>query len=175
MMKRTFYIALTLTALIFTQACNNRKAKNYNKINQANEEGISFVKSALESGAAEIKASQLALTNSKNPEVLEFAKMLIADHTNADAELKQIAGSKTPNDTLTVAHQQLLSSLSKKTGQKFDKEYMQAMVNDHENAILVFKKGEDNIDKKLKSYADKTLPTLQDHLKKANSICLDLK
>ncbi|MBB5394724.1 DUF4142 domain-containing protein [Mucilaginibacter sp. AK015] len=175
MMKRTFYIALTLIAFVFTQACNNRKAKNYNKISQANEEGISFVKNALESGAAEIKVSQLALTNSKNTEVVEFAKMLIADHTNADAELKKIAGSKVPPDTLSAAHQQLLGSLSKKTGKEFDKEYMQAMVNDHENAILVFKKGKDNTDEKLKSYADKTLPTLQDHLKKANAICLDLK
>lgn len=174
-MKRTFGITLALVTLLIIQACNNKKAKNYNKISQANEEGISFVKNALESGAAEIKTSQLALTNSKNPEVQAFAKMIIADHTDADAELKKISGSKVTNDTLTVAHEQLLTSLSKKTGQEFDKEYMQAMVNDHENAILVFKMGEENTDKKLKNFADKTLPTLQNHLKQANAVCLGLK
>ncbi|RYU92098.1 DUF4142 domain-containing protein [Mucilaginibacter terrigena] len=174
-MKRTFGIALTLIVLVLTQACNNRKAKNYNKISQANEEGISFVQSALESGAAEIKVSQLALTNSKNAEVLEFAKMIIADHTNSDAELKKISGSKPVNDTITVAHEQLLASLAKKTGHEFDKEYMQVMVNDHENAIKVFKIGETNTDKKLKDFADKTLPKLQEHLKQANAICLGLK
>lgn len=175
MMKRTFCITLTLVTLIFLQACNNRKAKNYNKISRANEDGITFVKNALESGAAEIKVSQLALTNSKNPEVLEFAKMIIADHTSADVELKKISGSKATTDSLNSDHEQLLSSLSKKTGQDFDKEYMQAMVNDHENAILVFKAGETNSDKKLKDFADKTLPTLQQHLKQANAVCLGLK
>ena len=174
-MKRTFYIALALVTLLVVQACNNKKAKNYNNINKANEEGISFVKAALESGAAEIKVSQLALTNSQNPEVLAFAKMIIADHTDADIELKKISGSKAVNDTLTVAHEHLLSSLSGKKGHEFDKEYMQAMVNDHENDILVFKMGEDNTDKKLKDFADKTLPTLQEHLKQANAVCLGLK
>lgn len=174
-MKRTFCITLALVTLLIVQACNNKKAKNYNKISQANEEGVSFVKAALESGAAEIKVSQLALTNSKNPEVLEFAKKIIADHSETDAELKKISGSKVTNDTLTAAHEHLLSSLSKKNGPEFDKEYMQAMVNDHENDILVFKMGEGNTDKKLKDFADKTLPTLQEHLKQANSICLGLK
>jgi putative membrane protein len=174
-MKRTFCIALSLVTLLVVEACNNKKAKNYNNINRANEEGISFVNSALESGAAEIKVSQLALTNSKNPEVLAFAKMIIADHTEADAELRKISGSKTANDSLNADHQHLLGSLSSKKGHDFDKEYTLAMVNDHENAIKVFKAGETNMDKKLKGFADKTLPKLQAHLKQANEICLGLK
>jgi putative membrane protein len=174
-MKRTLYIALTLVTLLIAQACNNRKAKNYNKINQANEEGISFVKNALESGAAEIQVSQLALTNSKNADVQAFAKMIIADHTEANAELKKISGSKVAGDSLTVAHHELLASLSKKTGKEFDKEYTQAMVNDHDKAIQIFKAGETNTDKKLKGFADKTLPKLQEHLIQANAICLGLK
>jgi putative membrane protein len=175
MIKRTFCVTLTLVTLLFSQACNNRKAKNYNKINQANEGGIAFVKSALESGAAEIKLSQLALTNSKNPQVVGFAKMIVADHTDANTELKKISGSKVATDTLTTAHEQLLSSLSKKTGPAFDKEYVQAMVIDHENAINVFKAGGDNSDNKLKAFADKTLPKLQEHLKQANALCTGLK
>ncbi|MFA6247442.1 MAG: DUF4142 domain-containing protein [Mucilaginibacter sp.] len=174
-MKRTFCIALALVTLLVVQACNNKKAKNYNKINQANEEGISFVKDALESGAAEIKVSQLALTNSRNTEVLAFAKMIIADRTDADAELRKLSGSKVANDTLTVAHEYLVSSLTGKKGHDFDKEYTQAMVNDHENAIKIFKAGETNTDKKLKDFAGKTLPKLQEHLKQANEICLGLK
>jgi putative membrane protein len=174
-MKRAFYITITLVTLVILQACNNKKAKNYNKINQANEEGISFVKNALESGAAEIQVSQVALTNSKNPEVQSFAKMIIADHKEANAELKKISGSKATSDSVNTAHQELLSSLSKKTGTEFDKEYTQAMVNDHNKAIQIFKSAETNTDKKLKDYADKTLPKLQEHLKQANAICLGLK
>ncbi|MES2266031.1 MAG: DUF4142 domain-containing protein [Bacteroidota bacterium] len=175
MMKRTFCIILALATLVFTQACNNRKAKNYNKINQANEEGISFVKNALESGAAEIKLSQLALTNSQNPQMLEYAKQVIADHTDMDAELKKISGSKNNIDSLNAVHQTQLDSLTKKTGAAFDKLYIQAMVIDHENDIKVFKEGENNSDKKLKEFAVKSTPKLAQHLANANEICAKLK
>ncbi len=174
-MKRTFCIILALATLVFTQACNNRKAKNYNKINQANEEGISFVKNALESGAAEIKLSQLALTNSQNPQMLEYAKQVIADHTDMDAELKKISGSKNNIDSLNAVHQTQLDSLTKKTGAAFDKLYIQAMVIDHENDIKVFKEGENNSDKKLKEFAVKSTPKLAQHLANANEICAKLK
>ena len=174
-MKRAIYITLTLVTLLTVQACNNRKAKNYNKINQANEEGISFVKNALESGAAEIKVSKLAMTNSKNAEVQAFAKMIISDHSDANAELKKLSGSKAISDSISTAHQELLASLSKKTGREFDKEYTQAMVNDHDKAVGIFKAGDKNSDKKLKDFAAKTLPKLQEHLKQANAICLGLK
>ncbi|MFD0764785.1 DUF4142 domain-containing protein [Mucilaginibacter lutimaris] len=175
MMKRTSCIVLALATLIFTQACNNRKAQNYNKINQANEEGITFVKNALESGAAEIKLSQLALTNSQNPQMLEYAKQVIADHTDIDAELKKISGSKGNTDSLNAVHQTQLDSLSNKKGAAFDKLYIQAMVIDHENAIKVFKEGENNSDKKLKDFAVKNKPKLEQHLGSANEICAGLK
>ncbi len=175
MMKRTFCIVLALATLISTQACNNRKAKNYNNIKQSNEEGISFVKNALESGAAEIKLSQLALTNSKNPQMLEYAKQVIADNTFMDAELKTVSGSKGNTDTLTAIHQAQVDSLTKKTGEAFDKMYIQAMVIDHENVIKVFKAGETNSDKKLKEFAIKSTPKLVQHLTHANKICAGLK
>ncbi|MCO5935159.1 DUF4142 domain-containing protein [Mucilaginibacter sp. RB4R14] len=175
MMKRTFCIVLAFATLISMQACNNRKAKNYNNIKQSNEEGISFVKNALESGAAEIKLSQLALTNSKNPQMLEYAKQVIADNTFMEAELKTVSGSKGNTDTLTAIHQTQVDSLIKKTDEAFDKMYIQVMVIDHENVIKVFKAGETNSDKKLKEFAIKSAPKLKQHLTRANKICAGLK
>lgn len=172
---RRFGVILVLVSVVGILACNNRKAKNYNNIKQSNEEGISFVKEALESGAAEIKLSQLALTNSKNPEMLEYAKQVIADHTDMDAELKKVSGSKGNADSLNATHQTQLDSLNKKSGAAFDKMYIQAMVIDHENAIKVFKTGQTNSDKKLKDFADKNLSKLQQHLSQANNICTGLK
>jgi putative membrane protein len=174
-MKRLFYISLTLVALLTVQACNNRKAKNYNKINQTNGEGITFVSSALESNTAEVKLSQLAVSNSKNAEVQSFAKTMITYHTEAGAELKKISGSKATTDSLSQAHVKLLTGLAAKKGSDFDKEYIQAMVIDHETAVNIFKAGQNNTDKKLKAFADKTLPKIQDHLKEANSLCTGLK
>ena len=50
-------------------------------------------------------------------------------------------------------------------GPDFDQAYMKDMVRDHKEAVKLFQKeaesGEDN---DLKTFASKTLPTLQDHL-----------
>jgi putative membrane protein len=172
-MKR-FCIALTLVALLAVQACSDRKGRNFNKINDS---GLTFVNAAAEVGAAEVKISQLALKNSKNDEVIKFAKMMIADHTDAGNELKNIAidNNISANDSLNATHNQLLTSLAAKTGAGFDKEYIQAMVIDHEKAVEVFKEGSTNENAKLKDFAAKTLPKLEGHLKEANAICADLK
>ena len=172
-MKR-FCVALTLVALLAVQACSDRKGRNFNKID---DNGLTFVNAAAEAGAAEVKISELALKNSKNEEVIKFAKMMIADHTDAGNELKRIAADSKidANDSLSAAHNHVLTSLSAKTGVGFDKEYIQAMVIDHEKAVEVFKEGSINANAKLKDFAAKTLPKLEGHLKEANALCADLK
>jgi putative membrane protein len=172
-MKR-FCIALTLVTLLAVQACSDRKGRNFNKID---DNGLTFVNAAAEAGAAEVKISQLALKNSQNSEVIKFAKMMIADHTDAGNELKKIASDSkiSANDSLSATHNHLLASLSAKNGVAFDKEYIQAMVIDHEKAIEVFKEGSINENTKLKDFAAKTLPKLEGHLKEANALCTDLK
>ncbi|GGG99757.1 DUF4142 domain-containing protein [Mucilaginibacter phyllosphaerae] len=173
MMKRSL-IVLTLFALLALQACSDRKGKNYNKVN---DDGMAFVNEAAESGAAEISFSELALKNSKNNDVTDFAKAIIADHKQAAKELDDIAakGKFKKVDSLSSEHKMHLASLTGKTGNAFDKEYLQIMVHDHEQSIKFFKDGSNNANPKLQAFAAKNLPRLQMHLKEANTICTGLK
>lgn len=179
-MKKLLCIALTLVVLVSVQACNdNKKAKNYNEKTKVDEDGLKFITQGIKSGTAEVKLSQLAQKNSKNPDVINFAKMMITDHTNMGKELQGLADDQLvtglKSDTLDVEHNKVLISLRTKTGTEFDKEYMQVMVADHEKAIQLFKQGAANQDNEVKKLAEKALPSLQSHLKQANSICTNLK
>jgi len=177
-MKKVFCIALTLVMLSGLQACNDtRKSKNYNDKTLVDDTGIALIKNGVESSNAEVRLSNLALKNSQNSSVTNFAKMMVTDHTNLAGELKKLAESKKVNtsDSLTVEHEQLLVSLAKKTGAEFDKEYIQAMVNDHEKAVQLFKNAANNTDKAVNDMAGKNLPKLEEHLNAANSLCKDLK
>jgi putative membrane protein len=161
---------------LFTCAAT-RTGKPATLIKAIDAEAQNFITKGIEGGNAEIKLSELALKQSKNDAIIDYAKMMIAEHTDAGKELKNIAADQSASvpDTLTKAHNQAIEVLTKKTGNAFDKDYIQAMVEDHEQTIALFKTVTGNPNKKITDFADKTLPKLKEHLKKANEICLDLK
>jgi len=60
--------------------------------------------------------------------------------------------------------------LAQMSGAEFDKEYMSAMVKDHETDVKDFDtQSKDGNDADIKAFAGKTLPTLQEHLKMAQA------
>lgn len=125
-----------------------------------------FVDKAAAGGTAEVKLSKLAMDKGESPEVKQFARKMVEDHTKANMELKQIAEKKglTAPTTMDDKHQKIYDKLVKLNGADFDKEYMRAMANDHDDTIKLFKDESENAqDPELKSFAMKTLPTLQKH------------
>lgn len=136
----------------------------------------SFVKEAGSAGLMEVEISQYALQHATNPRVKEFASMMVKDHTQANEELKAIAGNKNLTVTLDEKHSQKMRDLQQKTGNEFDKEYMKEMVDDHQKDVDKFEKmAEDGKDPELKAFAEKTLPKLRMHLEHAKSIRDELK
>ena len=57
-------------------------------------------------------------------------------------------------------------------GKDFDRDYMEQMVEDHKTAVELFETAADDakLDVDLRGYAKRTLPTLRDHLKQAQTI-----
>jgi putative membrane protein len=176
-MKSLIYLATGVIFLFCAQACrDNKKGRNYNQA-QEDQDGIVFIKSGIEGGLTEIKASGLAITNSNNQKVIGLAKMLIDDHTKTGDDLKQLEIEKKiyQTDTINSAHQKLLKDLSQKSGKAFDKMFLQMMVLDHEQAVILFTNASANTDSKIKMVATQNLPTIKMHLDSANAICLALK
>ncbi len=170
---------LTGVVIIFTiSSClDNKRAKNYNNNTVVDEAASSFIKQGLEAGLAEIKAAKIAETNSKNPRIISFAKMMITDHTQAGDELEKIGINKrvTEGDTINAAHQKLIANIATKTGADFDRAYIQMMVTDHQSAIKLFIEATADKSIDIQNFAKKTLPALKMHLDSADAICASLK
>ena len=96
-----------------------------------------FVNHMLSDGMAEVDLARLAKDRAASPEVKQFAQMMIDDHTKAGDQLKQIASTNSiPVDAkVDDKHKDLMDKLMNVRGAEFDKEYMSAMVDGHEDAV----------------------------------------
>lgn len=133
-----------------------------------------FVEDQLEDGEAEVRLGRLAQDRASNPEVRAFAEMMVRDHTKAGEELKQIAGRHNLRTEDRADghrdHSDLQERLAKLSGAEFDREYIDAMVDDHEKAIGEVEDKTDSGNADVKRWAAGTLPTLTQHLERAKGI-----
>jgi putative membrane protein len=133
----------------------------------------SFAIKAAQANFAEVELGKLAQQKAMSEDVKKFAQMMIDDHTKALDDLKSAAGTKnvTWPTTLDAEHKKLSDKLSKLNGNAFDREYMQAMVDGHKKvAADLRKESQSGSDSDLKTWASKTLPTVEAHLKQAETV-----
>lgn len=132
-----------------------------------------FATKAATGGMLEVKLGELASSKGNNPAVKEFGQRMVKDHSHANDELKSIApqANVTLPTGLSESEQATYDQLSKLSGADFDKAYANDMVSDHEHDVAAFKQeatmGQNET---LKSFAMKTLPTLQSHLNQAREM-----
>lgn len=137
----------------------------------------SFMTDAAQGGMAEVELGKLASTKAKDPEVKKFGQMMVTDHSKANEELKAIAAKKNFQLPADIGpHKSDLDSLSKLSGEEFDSEYVDGMVDDHEDDVAKFQKMADSgTDPELKAFAAKCLPVLKKHLDAIKAIQAKMK
>jgi len=127
---------------------------------------------AARGGMAEVELGRLAADKASNDQVKQFAQRMVDDHSKANDELKSIAQQKSitlPTD-LDAKHKSTRDRLTKLSGASFDRAYMQNMLADHRKDVNDFRKeSQSGNDSDVKAFAAKTLPTLEEHLKMAQS------
>ncbi|MFP5406586.1 MAG: DUF4142 domain-containing protein [Gammaproteobacteria bacterium] len=131
-----------------------------------------FIEKAARGGMAEVEMGRLAQQKATNEQVKQFGARMVADHSKANDELKQIAASKGVQvpTSLDKKHKKTMDELQKLSGAEFDRQYMKHMVADHKEDVSEFQKeAKSGKDEDIKAFAAKTLPVLQDHLKMAES------
>jgi putative membrane protein len=134
---------------------------------------VDFVSKAAQAGMAEVAAGKVAEANGQSASVKAFGKRMIADHTTAGDELKKVADKSgiTMPTSPSSEQQQVGKRLEGLKGADFDKAYADQMVKDHEDAVTLFtNEASSGSNADLKSFAKKTLPTLQEHLKMAHAL-----
>jgi len=99
-----------------------------------------FIEKAAIANMAEIQLGQLAQQQAQDPQVKQFAQMMVDDHTKALDQLKAAAGGQgTIPSALDSKHQKLHDKLAKLHGAEFDRAYMDAMVDAHKDAEKLLK------------------------------------
>ncbi len=168
-MKALFGTAIAVALAAATPAL----AQNGPAASMRQQPDQSFLDKASEANVSEVRLGRLALKKSDNPQVKRFAHRMIRDHRKAEKQLRRDtkgAGTEMPTQMSKDA-EDLYNKLSQESGPQFDRDYMQAMVKDHQKDVNEFKDQAQNANSSVaKSYAQQTLPTLQEHLKMAQRI-----
>lgn len=131
-----------------------------------------FLMDAAKGGMAEVTLGRMAAQQGKSDEVKKFGQRMVDDHGKANAELKTLAASEgvTLPTTMDKHAEELQSRLAKLSGDEFDRAYMKEMVKDHKKDVAEFEKhAAQSSDPEVKQWAEKTLPTLKEHLAMAQT------
>jgi putative membrane protein len=132
-----------------------------------------FVKDAAMGGMIEVELGKLAQQKASSDAVKQFGQKMVDDHSKANDELKQVASKQnfTVPDSLDSKHQSRITKLGKLSGTDFDRAYIKDQLKDHEEDVKKFGlEAQSGSNNDVKSFAAKTLPTLQQHLQQIKTL-----
>lgn len=131
-----------------------------------------FIAKAIEDNREEVELGKLAQGKASSDAVKQFGQRMVEDHSAANQDLMQLAENKGMKlqDKAPKADREM-ERLAKLQGPDFDREYVKAMVKDHKQDVAEFHRMHSGaVDPNLKAWIDKTLPTIEDHLKTIEGI-----
>jgi putative membrane protein len=128
----------------------------------------SFVSEAMQGNMAEVQLAQLAQQKSQSNDVKQYAQKMAADHAQMnqkwfepEAKHLGVAEPKGPDKK----DKKLMEKLQGLSGDEFDKEYITAMLKDHQDDLKKFKEEADVAqDPTLKQLATQGATVISQHL-----------
>jgi len=132
-----------------------------------------FITDAAKGTRAQVELGRMVAARASDPAVRSFAKQMVKEHTDALNQLQKLALQKniTLSNDIPDAAKDMQSKLSNETGKQLDKDYMDGMVQDHQMDVQEFQTAAQSAsDPDVKQWAGKMVPTLQEHLQKAQEI-----
>ncbi|MEJ5963418.1 DUF4142 domain-containing protein [Pedobacter immunditicola] len=177
------FLAIFLAACVFWTCQNTDKTANsgdapIQRMDRSTDLDTSdFMYKAAVAGKMEVELGQIAVQLTKNPQVKDFAAMMVKDHTQLNMELESLAYDKKlilPT-VYPKRFKRRLSDMKKLNGRAFEKRYMSMMVQDQLKFHELFKTATKNKDPEISNLATKTLPVLEKHRQKANAVHASLQ
>lgn len=169
----TFALVALFGAFASTQTTDSEGA-------ELGEPDTTFIAEAIVSSLGEIHVSEAALAKLSEGSVKELASRIIQDHsilvdrllTLAEEHKISAEGTKgTPPLKVSEEAMRKSEELTGSTGEEVDANYLAFVVEKHESDLQLYKDQADNgTDEELKELASGTLPTLEEHLRQAESL-----
>ena len=139
-------------------ASTNKKSQETAKGGSLSVGDRSFMREAAKGGMMEVAMGRQAEQNASNADVKRFGARMVTDHGKANSELKSIGSKKGVE----------LPGAKEPGKWKSDKDYMDAMVKDHQADLAEFQKeAQSGTDPDVKAFAAKGAKMVSAHLKLA--------
>lgn len=132
-----------------------------------------FIVEVAQASLLEVELGKLAQERASSQEVRAFGAMMERDHLQANEQLKQVAQRMQLSLPASLDPQlrSHIDQLKSKSGEEFDKAYMDMMVNEHRDDIDKFETAKNRAsNSELKRWVENTLPVLESHLEEAKRI-----
>ena len=130
---------------------------------------LDFILKAASGGMEEVALGELAAQKVQSQQLKELAQLIVQEHTTANQELLQVAGSKGIQvpETTSTASQTVAASMSELNGPKFDLAYVMQQQGAHLATVALFDFAANHaMDPDVKAFAQKYLPKIQAHTAK---------
>jgi len=167
-------ITLIASLLLFVVGCGQTMQElGGSPSPNLNDGDNGFFKTIAIANKTEIDSSRMALDQSQNSGIRDFAQRMIDDHTAAQNELSTLARQKqvTLPTRLDSEHQSILDDLKSKSSTDFDKAYLDVQVKAHKDTIAADQDEANNgVDPQVKGLAGRLLDTLNMHLSMAQKL-----
>jgi putative membrane protein len=131
-----------------------------------------FLERAAEGSNAEIKTGGLTSSRAERADVQAFGQQMVRDHSDINSRLAAIAARRhIALPTSLGDHQASYDRLVDLHRTRFDEEFVQVMVEDHDAAAELFRsEAAGGADPELRAFAASTLPLIESHLTHAKSL-----
>ncbi len=140
---------------------------------QLKSDDYDFVTQAARIDMEEVQLGELAQKKGNSEAVRNFGARLVKDHSSNSTRLQEIAtqkGAVVPSQ-LSQKQESTVQHLERLSGADFDQAFAKHMVKGHEHAIKEFKSAaKDASDAQLRTFAQSTLPVLEEHLRIARNL-----
>lgn len=163
--------AASMTVLLATSPTWAQQAPSANEASSSDQH---FLDSALQSSLAEATISQFVSQHGQNGAVKQFAQQVNQSSNSDEQELSGIVQQLRGKPTqvyLSPEAQSQMAVLRHMNGTAFDHQYVQMMVDRFTQDIRQFQEeAQGGQDSQVKSFAQKTLPTLRQSLAQAENL-----
>jgi putative membrane protein len=168
-MKKIVTVLLVTSCLFAcgpTDKDSVKQAHDQNINSSIDEEVSEFLTEAADARMMDIEEGKLAVSKGSTPAIRIYGEQMVKDQTRMLTELRILAASKNIILPNVLSHKKAneLEDLKEKTGEEFDKKFMDMMRIDHKRDVDEFEDALDFKDPDIKQYAKNYLPVVQSHL-----------
>jgi putative membrane protein len=132
--------------------------------------GVDFMQTATAFSVFEMQAGQIATQRAASPEVAQFGRHLVIDHTHHNRSLRELGEQKfmVLPDSMGQEQMAFRDHFRKFTGEAFDRVFVLKQIQVHEEAVALYEQASREVpDQAIQKWARDVLPTLRQHLDQA--------